>query len=120
MDGRSRLRLAPLALLTLISATACLCVSIPGLAFPTTAPSGANRAVPTAPWALARPAATGGRIAFQTSRDHGTQIYVTNADASGQIRLTDAPGLVSHPVWPPTASASSSSAWAKTAPRSTL
>lgn len=39
------------------------------------------------------------RIAFVSDRDGNNEIYVMNADGSGQIRLTDAGG--EHPAWSP-------------------
>ena len=43
----------------------------------------------------------GGCIAFTSFRDHITQIYVMNADGSGQARLTDKSASESGPAWSP-------------------
>ncbi len=42
-----------------------------------------------------------GRIAFRSSRDGNAEIYVMNADGSGQIRLTDNPASDGSPAWSP-------------------
>src|SRR5439155_12091092 len=48
-----------------------------------------------------RPAA--GQIAFWSDRDHGAigEIYVMNADGSGQVNLTNNPVDDAYPVWSP-------------------
>ena len=43
----------------------------------------------------------GGRIAFDSLRDGNGEIYVMNADGSGQTRLTDDPGFDGSPSWSP-------------------
>jgi Tol biopolymer transport system component len=40
-------------------------------------------------------------IAFQSSRDGDYEIYLMNADGSGQVNLTDNPGYDYAPVWSP-------------------
>ncbi len=45
----------------------------------------------------------GRRIAFVTDRDGNFEIYVMNADGSGQRNLTRKPGFDSDPVWSPDA-----------------
>jgi formylglycine-generating enzyme required for sulfatase activity len=48
------------------------------------------------------PASTvNGRIAFVSDRDGNREIYVMNADGSGQTRLTDNPALDWTPAWSP-------------------
>jgi len=42
-----------------------------------------------------------GRIAFRSSRDGNPEIYVMNADGSGQRRVTHTPFLDLFPVWSP-------------------
>ena len=43
----------------------------------------------------------GSRIAFVSDRDGDDEIYVMNADGSGQIRLTTSAGLDLWPAWSP-------------------
>ena len=43
----------------------------------------------------------GGRIAFSSARDGNSEIYVMNADGSGQTRLTDDPENDREPSWAP-------------------
>jgi hypothetical protein len=44
----------------------------------------------------------GTRIVFESRRDGGdSEIYVMNADATGQTRLTDSPGVDRDPTWSP-------------------
>jgi TolB protein len=44
----------------------------------------------------------GTRIVFESRRDGGdSEIYVMNADATGQTRLTDSPGVDRQPTWSP-------------------
>lgn len=43
----------------------------------------------------------GTRIAFHSYRDGNWEIYVMNADGSGQMRLTHNPGEDTYPVWSP-------------------
>jgi Tol biopolymer transport system component len=43
----------------------------------------------------------GTRIAFDSTRDGNWELYVMNADGSGQTRLTDHPALDARPVWSP-------------------
>jgi len=42
-----------------------------------------------------------GQIAFMSSRDGNDEIYIMNADGSGQTRLTDNPAYDAAPVWSP-------------------
>ncbi len=46
------------------------------------------------------PSATG-KTAFNSDRDGNNEIYVMNADGSGQTRLTDDPALDANPAWSP-------------------
>ena len=46
-------------------------------------------------------APTSGRIAFGSHRDGNGEIYVMNADGSGQTRLTDNPAFDVGPAWSP-------------------
>ena len=41
------------------------------------------------------------KIAFSSERDGNKEIYVMNADGSGQTRITDDPGYDSSPSWSP-------------------
>ena len=43
----------------------------------------------------------GGRITFSSIRDFNSEIYVANADGSGQTRLTDDPARDRAPTWSP-------------------
>jgi WD40 repeat protein len=43
----------------------------------------------------------GGRIAFVSSRDGNSEIYVVNADGTGLTRLTDDPAVDAYPAWSP-------------------
>ncbi|HEV8398320.1 MAG TPA: hypothetical protein VGQ18_00630, partial [Gemmatimonadales bacterium] len=45
--------------------------------------------------------ATDGQIAFTTYRDGSWEIFVMNADGSGQVNLTNNPGYDAFPVWSP-------------------
>jgi hypothetical protein len=47
------------------------------------------------------PPASAARIAFVSDRDGNTEIYVMNADGTGQTRLTKDPGSDWSPVWSP-------------------
>jgi Tol biopolymer transport system component len=47
---------------------------------------------------------SGGKIAFESSRDGDEEIYVMNPDGSGQTRLTNSPGQDFSPTWSPDAS----------------
>ena len=42
-----------------------------------------------------------GKIAFTSGRDGNEEIYVMNADGSGQTRLTDDPAADTFPAWSP-------------------
>ena len=43
----------------------------------------------------------GAKIVFQSNRDGNAEIYVMNADGTGQTRLTNNPAYDSNPVWSP-------------------
>ena len=43
----------------------------------------------------------GGRIAFTSEDNKGSEIYVMNSDGSGLTKLTDNPAEDSFPVWRP-------------------
>ena len=43
----------------------------------------------------------GRHLAFSSTRDGNAEIYVMNADGSGQTRLTNAPAADSDPSWSP-------------------
>jgi Tol biopolymer transport system component len=45
----------------------------------------------------------GTRLAFVSLRDFNVEIYVANADGSGETRLTDDPALNRGPAWSPDA-----------------
>jgi len=45
--------------------------------------------------------ATDGQLAFTTYRDGSWEIFVMNADGSGQVNLTNNPAYDDHPVWSP-------------------
>ena len=45
--------------------------------------------------------ATEYKIAFESARDGNYEIYVMNADGSGQTRLTNSEGIDQRPVWSP-------------------
>jgi Tol biopolymer transport system component len=47
------------------------------------------------------PVTYGGRIAFLSGRDDNAEIYVMNADGSGQTRLTNNPAIDQNPAWSP-------------------
>jgi len=54
------------------------------------------------PAATEGPAApTAGKIAFESNRDGNYEIYVMNADGSGQTNLTDNPASDGIPGWSP-------------------
>jgi hypothetical protein len=55
------------------------------------APTGRPSRTPGAP-------ATG-RIAFTSDRDGNAEVYVMNADGSGQVNLTNNPAGDAYPVW---------------------
>ena len=46
-------------------------------------------------------ASTDGKIAFVSSREGSPEIYIMNADGSGQTRLTNNPADVQEPGWSP-------------------
>ena len=46
-------------------------------------------------------AAATGRIAFISDRDGNDEVYVMNADDSGQTRLTNNPDFDGQPAWSP-------------------
>ena len=57
-----------------------------------------------APTATPSPTPSGGgtgRIAFVSDRDGNDEIYVMNADGSGQTRLTNNPAADGCPAWQP-------------------
>ena len=57
-----------------------------------------------APTATPSPTPSGGgtgRIAFTSNRDGNGEIYVMNADGSGQTRLTNNPAEDMCPAWQP-------------------
>ena len=58
----------------------------------------------TTPNPVATPAPTPFRIAFNSERDGNMDVYVMNADGSGQTRLTDNPALDAFPSWSPDSS----------------
>src|SRR5438477_11824300 len=66
---------------------AVLGLALAGCGSDSTAPSGG------------RPAA--GQIAFTSGRDGNGEIYVMNADGSGQVNITYNPAEDTHPVWSP-------------------
>ena len=43
----------------------------------------------------------GSKIAFGSNRDGNDEIYVMNADGSGQVNLTNSPAFDYAPVWRP-------------------
>ena len=53
------------------------------------------------PRPTATPSGSGGRIAFLSYRDNNNDIYVMNADGTGQTRLTDNPANDYSPTWSP-------------------
>jgi hypothetical protein len=86
------------------------------LATPLAACGGGEGGAPTAepsptatgeePTAARTPSATSvaaatGKIAFHSDRDGNYEIYVMNADGSGQTRLTDNPAIEGSPAWSP-------------------
>ena len=54
--------------------------------------------------AAAAIASDSGRIAFTSSRDGNNEVYVMNADGTGQANLTHNPAGDSYPAWSPNAS----------------
>ena len=62
-----------------------------------------TREAPARPLAIAAPpgSARSGQIAFVSRRDGDTEIYVMNADGTGQTRLTNNPARESDPAWSP-------------------
>ena len=62
---------------------------------PTAAPT------PTATLPPSTTAPATGKIAFASDRDGNYEIYVMNADGSGQTRLTDNPADDGVPAWAP-------------------
>ena len=62
-----------------------------------------TREAPARPLAIAEPpgSARSGQIAFVSRRDGDTEIYVMNADGTGQTRLTNNPAFDSDPAWSP-------------------
>ena len=62
--------------------------------------------IPTQPWVVGNIGAPrwspdGRRLLFVSRRDRNPEVYVVNADGSGQHRLTHAPGTDSDPTWSP-------------------
>jgi Tol biopolymer transport system component/(2Fe-2S) ferredoxin len=55
----------------------------------------------TATFALTPPLRANGKIAFTSDRDGNREIYVMNADGSGQVRLTNNNIIDDHPTWSP-------------------
>jgi len=72
---------------------------VPTSTMPPPATSARPRATPTLPQAATGDVA---RIAFTTDRDGNLEIYVMNADGSGQTNLTNSPKNADlHPTWSP-------------------
>jgi Tol biopolymer transport system component/polyisoprenoid-binding protein YceI len=65
---------------------------------PTAEPTSAPTSAPVAP---AVPLKDTNRIAFISQRDGNDEIYVMNADGSGQTRLSNDPAFDSAPTWSP-------------------
>jgi hypothetical protein len=101
--------LAMLVVLALL-VTACAPTATP---IPTPSPTGPPTATPpptarptstSVPTATPSPMPSGGgtgRIAFTSNRDGNEEIYVMNADGSGQTRLTNNPADDMCPAWQP-------------------
>ncbi|MCJ7509611.1 MAG: hypothetical protein MUP14_01810, partial [Dehalococcoidia bacterium] len=64
-----------------------------------TAAAGEPTLAPTPSATAGAPAA--GKIAFQSNRDGNDEVYVMNADGSGQINLTNNPAADAFPAWSP-------------------
>jgi len=45
--------------------------------------------------------AENGLIAFESQRDGNAEIYVMNPDGTGEVNLTNSPGIDTNPVWSP-------------------
>lgn len=56
--------------------------------------------IPASAFAVIRPSSNG-KIAFTSDRDGNSEIYVMNSDGSGQVRLTNNPGVDDFPSWSP-------------------
>lgn len=56
---------------------------------------------PSAPSTRAAFPGANGKIAFESDRDGNSEIYVVNADGSGQTNLTNSPSQDTTPVWSP-------------------
>jgi len=79
-----------------------------GLVLLAAACGGDGEEVPPAATATAAPtegpsfsAVVTGKIAFTSDRDGNHEVYVMNADGSGQTRLTDNPAADALPAWSP-------------------
>jgi TolB protein len=66
-----------------------------------TSPASAISRTPIARVSATAPATTGGKIAFVSDRDGNPEIYVMNADGSGQRNLTLSPAFEGAPAWSP-------------------
>jgi Tol biopolymer transport system component len=63
-----------------------------------TDPAGNTGAIARYSWTIQRP----GPIAFESNRDGNYEIYLTNPDGSGQLRLTNSPASIDvDPAWSP-------------------
>ena len=97
--------LIALALAALLLASACGGGGPPA-ATPTPTPAPAAVATPT-PTPVATPTATPtvapatGKIAFISDRDGNGEVYVMNADGTGQTNLTNNPSDDFGPAWSP-------------------
>jgi Tol biopolymer transport system component len=79
--------------------TISLCLIL--LAFAALVPSKAAARREGASQAAALAARSNGKIAFSTTRDGNSEVYVMNADGSGQTRLTNDPAFDGDPAWSP-------------------